>query len=296
MFNQIHLQSEKIEIPKQRGHGFDLRLVSVWGLHVSPRVFSGSPSFKYARWIWKGIVFSWWPSCKLSFSLMNWIGSSRPLHSRLGRGSGYKSIWSWNVLFPRLSQTWTWTPQPVFWTAYASPTSWPSLCQTDRWTTTHVPSANPKWPGELIAPTLKVLGRFWIILFSSPPLAQVPWLRRPRQLLHQHAAAPDCEQQRLSCPSLYLQTWLSANVAPCSFQVYEILARTVYGKRKRAEVGVDRLVNEGVYSAAFPLHEVRLPAGSTGTSCFFRLLTRVIFICFLRDISSFRNTRPAQRS
>lgn len=40
-------------------------------------------------------------------------------------------------------------------------------------------------------------------------------------------------------------------------QVYEILARTVYGKRKRAEVGVDRLVNEGVYTAAFPLHEVR---------------------------------------
>lgn len=41
-----------------------------------------------------------------------------------------------------------------------------------------------------------------------------------------------------------------------SLQVYEILARTVYGRRKRAEVGVDRLVNEGVYSAAFPLHEV----------------------------------------
>lgn len=41
------------------------------------------------------------------------------------------------------------------------------------------------------------------------------------------------------------------------FQVYEVLATTVYGKRKRAEVGVDRLVNEGVYTAAFPLHEVR---------------------------------------
>uniref|UniRef100_A0A8C5EQA1 Anoctamin n=1 Tax=Gouania willdenowi TaxID=441366 RepID=A0A8C5EQA1_GOUWI len=37
--------------------------------------------------------------------------------------------------------------------------------------------------------------------------------------------------------------------------VYEILSRTVYGKRKRAEVGVERLVNEGAYSAAFPLHE-----------------------------------------
>ncbi|XP_014856548.1 PREDICTED: anoctamin-7-like [Poecilia mexicana] len=37
--------------------------------------------------------------------------------------------------------------------------------------------------------------------------------------------------------------------------VYEILARTVYGKRKRTEVGVDRLVNEGAYTAAYPLHE-----------------------------------------
>ncbi|XP_068607157.1 anoctamin-7 [Brachionichthys hirsutus] len=37
--------------------------------------------------------------------------------------------------------------------------------------------------------------------------------------------------------------------------VYEILSTTLYGKRKRAEVGVDRLVNEGVYAAAFPLHE-----------------------------------------
>lgn len=43
----------------------------------------------------------------------------------------------------------------------------------------------------------------------------------------------------------------------CLFQVYEILTRTVYGKRKSAQVGVDRLLNEGVYTAAFPLHEVR---------------------------------------
>lgn len=43
----------------------------------------------------------------------------------------------------------------------------------------------------------------------------------------------------------------------CPFQVYEILTRTIYGKRKNAQVGVDRLLNEGVYTAAFPLHEVR---------------------------------------
>uniref|UniRef100_A0A671RQ91 Anoctamin n=1 Tax=Sinocyclocheilus anshuiensis TaxID=1608454 RepID=A0A671RQ91_9TELE len=37
--------------------------------------------------------------------------------------------------------------------------------------------------------------------------------------------------------------------------VYEILARTVYGRRKRAEVGVARLMNEGAFTGAFPLHE-----------------------------------------
>lgn len=49
-------------------------------------------------------------------------------------------------------------------------------------------------------------------------------------------------------------------------QVYEILAQTVYGKRKHAEVGIERLLNEGVYSAAFPLHEVRGWDG-TGEAC-----------------------------
>ena len=43
---------------------------------------------------------------------------------------------------------------------------------------------------------------------------------------------------------------------------YEILAKTVYGKKKRAEIGIDRLLEEQVYAAAFPLHDVswnRLP-------------------------------------
>ena len=37
--------------------------------------------------------------------------------------------------------------------------------------------------------------------------------------------------------------------------VWEILATTTYGKRKRAEVGVERLLEEGVYKAAYPLHD-----------------------------------------
>ncbi|XP_061040069.1 anoctamin-7-like [Eubalaena glacialis] len=38
-------------------------------------------------------------------------------------------------------------------------------------------------------------------------------------------------------------------------QVAEILARTIYGKQKRAEMVMARLLTEGVYTAAFPLRE-----------------------------------------
>jgi len=37
---------------------------------------------------------------------------------------------------------------------------------------------------------------------------------------------------------------------------YEILATTVYGKRKDGEIGIDRLLEDTVYTAAFPLHDV----------------------------------------
>ncbi|KAF7657107.1 hypothetical protein LDENG_00031930 [Lucifuga dentata] len=44
--------------------------------------------------------------------------------------------------------------------------------------------------------------------------------------------------------------------------LYEILARTPYGSVKNGEVGIDRLLNEKVFSAAYPLHEggFRLPS------------------------------------
>ncbi|KAE8294835.1 Anoctamin-7 New gene expressed in prostate-like protein Transmembrane protein 16G [Larimichthys crocea] len=38
-------------------------------------------------------------------------------------------------------------------------------------------------------------------------------------------------------------------------QLYEILARTPYGSVKRGEVGIDRLLTEQVFTAAYPLHE-----------------------------------------
>ncbi|KAM4589435.1 anoctamin-7 isoform 1-T1 [Fundulus diaphanus] len=37
--------------------------------------------------------------------------------------------------------------------------------------------------------------------------------------------------------------------------LYEILARTPYGSVKNGEVGIDRLISEQVFSAAYPLHE-----------------------------------------
>ena len=40
--------------------------------------------------------------------------------------------------------------------------------------------------------------------------------------------------------------------------VYEILATTPFGKEKKGEVGIERMVEEGAYSAAFPLHDVRI--------------------------------------
>jgi len=39
-----------------------------------------------------------------------------------------------------------------------------------------------------------------------------------------------------------------------SRMVYELLATTPFGKEKKGEVGIDRLVNDGAYAAAFPLH------------------------------------------
>ncbi|XP_063869626.1 anoctamin-7-like isoform X3 [Scylla paramamosain] len=37
--------------------------------------------------------------------------------------------------------------------------------------------------------------------------------------------------------------------------VYEILSTAAFGKTKKGEIGIERLVEEGVYTAAFPLHD-----------------------------------------
>lgn len=39
---------------------------------------------------------------------------------------------------------------------------------------------------------------------------------------------------------------------------YEILSTAMFGKKKKGEVGIDRLVEEGVFSTAFSLHDVSI--------------------------------------
>ena len=38
--------------------------------------------------------------------------------------------------------------------------------------------------------------------------------------------------------------------------VFEILSTIVFGREKKGEVGIDRLIGEGAFSAAYPLHDV----------------------------------------
>ena len=38
--------------------------------------------------------------------------------------------------------------------------------------------------------------------------------------------------------------------------VYEILSTATYGKRKRAEIGIERLMEEEALAAAYPMHDV----------------------------------------
>ena len=40
--------------------------------------------------------------------------------------------------------------------------------------------------------------------------------------------------------------------------IHEILSTAPYGKKKKGEIGIERLVEEGVFTAAFPLHDVKI--------------------------------------
>lgn len=46
-------------------------------------------------------------------------------------------------------------------------------------------------------------------------------------------------------------------------QLFEILAKTPYGHEKKGLFGIEQLLSQGVFRAAFPLHQVR-PGGCWG--------------------------------
>ncbi|XP_074497037.1 anoctamin-7 isoform X1 [Sebastes fasciatus] len=73
--------------------------------------------------------------------------------------------------------------------------------------------------------------------------------------------------------------------------LYEILARTAYGSVKRGEVGIDRLLSEQVFTAAYPLHEgdFHLPTPPVPPQC---LGLRRILYSYWAKWSSWRRYQP----
>ena len=40
--------------------------------------------------------------------------------------------------------------------------------------------------------------------------------------------------------------------------VYEVLSKTTFGMEKKGEIGIESLINVGVFTAAYPLHDVKI--------------------------------------
>lgn len=74
--------------------------------------------------------------------------------------------------------------------------------------------------------------------------------------------------------------------------VSHILSNAIYGKRKKAEIGIERLLDEEVFKAAFPLHDVSPKLGESrlyvgvvqfiSSSWFLRTFILVILVSVLR--------------
>ncbi|XP_051814353.1 anoctamin-7 [Acanthochromis polyacanthus] len=73
--------------------------------------------------------------------------------------------------------------------------------------------------------------------------------------------------------------------------LYEILARTPYGSVKKGEVGIDRLVSEQVFTAAYPLHQgdFRLPSPPVPPNC---LGLRQILYAYWAQWSCWKRYQP----
>lgn len=51
---------------------------------------------------------------------------------------------------------------------------------------------------------------------------------------------------------------------PCHPQLFEVLAKTPYGHERKRLFGIDQLLGVGVFSAAFPQHDVIPGASGAG--------------------------------
>ena len=40
--------------------------------------------------------------------------------------------------------------------------------------------------------------------------------------------------------------------------VFEVLSKTTFGMEKKGEIGIECLINEGAFTAAYPLHDVKI--------------------------------------
>ncbi|XP_054455033.1 anoctamin-7 [Anoplopoma fimbria] len=95
-----------------------------------------------------------------------------------------------------------------------------------------------------------------------------------------------------------LQRFLGSNNKETFFKttqrhqvLYEILARTTYGSVKRGEVGIDRLLSEQVFTAAYPLHEggFQLPKPPVPLQC---LHLREILYSYWATWSNWQHYQP----
>lgn len=136
--------------------------------------------------------------------------------------------------------------------------SWGSTFPTNRNTSTRANSSDLRWTGE--HPFLPFC--FLTVVAKLGKTSSAGSQRKRRALLHERRVwrAGFVYNACCSYPLCRFLGGKNANEMFCNRDrqriAYEILARTVYGDKSRAEIGIDRLLDEGIYAAAYPLHDV----------------------------------------
>lgn len=74
-------------------------------------------------------------------------------------------------------------------------------------------------------------------------------------------AQPQDGRARVSPPPCHMT---GDQCHPCHPQLFEVLAKTPYGHERKRLFGIDQPLGEGVFSAAFPQHDVIPGASGAG--------------------------------